>query len=62
MEPHYDWPHDGRLHGGGAIQAEKRVRFHHWRWLWVWACDPGVAKWLQQRHSTEQAQNVYRAQ
>lgn len=24
--------------------------------------DPGVAKWLQQRHSNEQSQNVYRAQ
>lgn len=24
--------------------------------------DPGVAKWCQQRHSNEQAQNVYRGQ
>lgn len=25
---------NGRLHGGSAIQAGKRVRFPCWRWLW----------------------------
>lgn len=62
MESHCDWPHDGRLHGVGAIQAEKRLDFIIGDGCGFGGHDPGVVKWLQQRHNNEQAQNVYRAQ